>query len=121
MRFFYTGNASFPFPISGGKFITFEQLRLSGGSWKGVYATNDEKIIGVISKISNIREISEDDYQDLKKNKRGLNPNFSFKKPVIPSVPKLDVAQKKIDVVVDSIEDLVILEDADVKDPLDNT
>lgn len=83
MRYFYTGNASRPIKIAG-QGIQFERLRLSGGAWKGVYATENEEIADTLATME--KEISQQEYEGLKKNKRGINPNFlkSNEKPVEP-------------------------------------
>lgn len=72
-RYFYTGNASVPFKLAG-QVVHFDRLRLSGGAWKGVYSTEDAELADALAEVAT--EISEEEFNRSKKNKRGLNPNF---------------------------------------------
>jgi len=67
MRFFYTSNATRTY--RAGKYqINFEPLIFSGGSWAGVFSTEDEDLAkALVEHGAPLREITQDEFETLKK------------------------------------------------------
>jgi hypothetical protein len=96
MRFFKTSNASRQYR-TGGLLVTFEPVENVGGTWSGLLAVEVDSIASQIAAagFTQITEITEAEYDDLKKKPATPNSSFRDSAPRAPtSSPQLTVADR---------------------------